>query len=60
MFLMSLTNFGEYYNAFPRTEHEYEAKVRIMYTNKIFYTGSQTHIHKEAKAAKECFTSSTH
>ncbi|XP_030754916.1 transient receptor potential cation channel subfamily V member 3 isoform X2 [Sitophilus oryzae] len=27
MFLMSLTNFGDYYNAFARTEHEYEAKV---------------------------------
>lgn len=28
MFLMSLTNFGDYYNAFPRTEHEIEAKVK--------------------------------
>ncbi|CAG9764155.1 unnamed protein product [Ceutorhynchus assimilis] len=28
MFLMSMTNFGDYYNAFARTEHEYEAKVR--------------------------------
>nr|CAH7722831.1 unnamed protein product [Callosobruchus chinensis] len=27
MFLMSLTNFGDYYDAFARTEHEYEAKV---------------------------------
>lgn len=27
MFLMSLTNFGDYYNAFARTEHEYVAKV---------------------------------
>ena len=27
MFLMSMTNFGEYYNAFSRTEHEYVAKV---------------------------------
>ncbi|XP_023309951.1 transient receptor potential cation channel subfamily V member 5 [Anoplophora glabripennis] len=27
MFLMSMTNFGEYYNAFARTEHEYEAKI---------------------------------
>ncbi|CAG9827226.1 unnamed protein product [Diabrotica balteata] len=26
MFLMSLTNFGDYYDAFARTEHEYEAK----------------------------------
>ncbi|CAG9764165.1 unnamed protein product [Ceutorhynchus assimilis] len=28
MFLMSMTNFGDYYNAFARTEHEYEAKRR--------------------------------
>lgn len=27
MFLMSMTNFGEYYSAFERTEHEYEAKL---------------------------------
>jgi len=27
MFLMSMTNFGDYYNAFSRTEHEYEAKI---------------------------------
>lgn len=27
MFLMSMTNFGDYYGAFERTEHEYEAKV---------------------------------
>ncbi|KAL1493977.1 hypothetical protein ABEB36_009655 [Hypothenemus hampei] len=27
MFLMSVTNFGDYYNAFSRTEHEYEAKI---------------------------------
>ncbi|XP_057668262.1 transient receptor potential cation channel subfamily V member 5 [Diorhabda carinulata] len=27
MFLMSLTNFGDYYDAFARTEHEYEAKI---------------------------------
>lgn len=27
MFLMSLTNFGDYYGAFQRTEHEYEAKL---------------------------------
>lgn len=27
MFLMSLTNFGDYYSAFSRTEHEYVAKV---------------------------------
>jgi hypothetical protein len=27
MFLMSMTNFGDYYGAFERTEHEFEAKV---------------------------------
>ncbi|CAH1105223.1 unnamed protein product [Psylliodes chrysocephalus] len=27
MFLMSLTNFGDYYDAFARTEHEIEAKI---------------------------------
>ena len=27
MFLMSMTNFGDYYAAFERTDHEYEAKV---------------------------------
>ncbi|XP_066261060.1 transient receptor potential cation channel subfamily V member 5 [Euwallacea similis] len=27
MFLMSMTNFGDYYTAFSRTEHEYEAKM---------------------------------
>ncbi|XP_022906014.2 transient receptor potential cation channel subfamily V member 5 [Onthophagus taurus] len=27
MFLMSLTNFGDYYTAFSRTEHEYVAKL---------------------------------
>lgn len=27
MFLMSMTNFGEYYDAFARTKHEYEAKI---------------------------------
>ncbi|KAJ8961285.1 hypothetical protein NQ318_008970 [Aromia moschata] len=27
MFLMSMTNFGDYYDAFSRTEHEYEAKI---------------------------------
>ncbi|XP_049822636.1 transient receptor potential cation channel subfamily V member 2 [Aethina tumida] len=27
MFLMSMTNFGDYYDAFARTEHEYEAKI---------------------------------
>lgn len=27
MFLMSLTNFGDYYVAFEKTKHEYEAKV---------------------------------
>lgn len=30
MFLMSMTNFGDYYGAFARTEHEYEAKVIIL------------------------------
>ena len=27
MFLMSMTNFGDYYVAYERTEHEIEAKV---------------------------------
>lgn len=27
MFLMSMTNFADYYGAFERTEHEYEAKL---------------------------------
>lgn len=27
MFLMSMTNFGDYYGAFERTQHEIEAKV---------------------------------
>ena len=27
MFLMSLTNFGDYYGAFEKTEHQFEAKV---------------------------------
>lgn len=27
MFLMSMGNFGDYYGAFERTEHEFEAKV---------------------------------
>lgn len=27
MFLMSMTNFGDYYGAFERTEHEMLAKV---------------------------------
>jgi hypothetical protein len=27
MFLMSMTNFGDYFSAFDRTEHEMEAKV---------------------------------
>ncbi|XP_060516744.1 transient receptor potential cation channel subfamily V member 5 [Cylas formicarius] len=27
MFLMSMTNFGDYYEAFARTEHEFEAKI---------------------------------
>jgi len=30
MFLMSLTNFGDYYGAFERTDHEIEAKVRSL------------------------------
>lgn len=36
MFLMSLTNFGDYYNAFTRTEHEYVAKVLIIYIQRNF------------------------
>lgn len=28
MFLMSMTNFGDYYGAFEKTEHEMEAKAR--------------------------------
>jgi hypothetical protein len=39
MFLMSLTNFGDYYGAFERTEHEVEAKVMHMLTFK-YSTGS--------------------
>lgn len=27
MFFMSLTNFGDYYGAFEKTDHEIEAKV---------------------------------
>ena len=27
MFLMSMTNFGDYYGAFERTKHEMEGKV---------------------------------
>lgn len=27
MFLMSMTNFGDYFGTFDRTEHEFEAKV---------------------------------
>ncbi|XP_044267903.1 transient receptor potential cation channel subfamily V member 5 [Tribolium madens] len=27
MFLMSMTNFGDYYTAFEKTDHEYEAKM---------------------------------
>lgn len=38
MFLMSMTNFGEYYNAFSRTEHEYEAKVKLFATKTNFYS----------------------
>lgn len=30
MFLMSMTNFGDYYGAFARTEHEYVAKVQYI------------------------------
>jgi hypothetical protein len=30
MFLMSMTNFGDYYGAFERTEHEFEAKVSLI------------------------------
>jgi hypothetical protein len=29
MFLMSMTNFGDYYDAFENTEHEMEAKVTL-------------------------------
>lgn len=29
MFLMSMTNFGDYFGAFERTEHEFEAKVQV-------------------------------
>lgn len=29
MFFMSLTNFGDYYSAFERTDHEIEAKVSL-------------------------------
>jgi len=36
MFLMSMTNFGDYYGAFERTEHEFEAKVTNMMTFKHF------------------------
>ncbi|KRT81461.1 ion channel, partial [Oryctes borbonicus] len=32
MFLMSLTNFGDYYSAFSKTKHEYVAKVQISLT----------------------------
>ena len=37
MFLMSMTNFGDYYGAFERTEHEFEAKVINMTTFKYYY-----------------------
>ena len=30
MFLMSMTNFGDYYVAFARTKHEMEAKVILL------------------------------
>lgn len=36
MFLMSMTNFGDYYGAFERTEHEFEAKV--LYSLHQIYT----------------------
>lgn len=32
MFLMSMTNFGDYYGAFERTEHEFESKVFFLFT----------------------------
>lgn len=35
MFLMSLTNFGDYYAAFEKTEHEYVAKVSMLILNEI-------------------------
>lgn len=36
MFLMSMTNFGDYYTAFDRTDHEVEAKVyNLNYLKKI-------------------------
>lgn len=31
MFLMSLANFGDYFAAFERTDHEFEAKVYIFF-----------------------------
>jgi hypothetical protein len=34
MFLMSMTNFGDYYSAFEQTNHEVEAKVMHMLTFK--------------------------
>jgi hypothetical protein len=37
MFLMSMTNFGDYYGAFERTEHEFEAKVKYELTFKYFF-----------------------
>jgi hypothetical protein len=41
MFLMSMTNFGDYYSAFERTEHEFEAKVSSNAYIKIvlYFTG---------------------
>jgi len=32
MFLMSMTNFGDYFGTFDRTEHEFEAKVLFLNT----------------------------
>jgi len=36
MFLVSRTNYGDYYGAFERTEHEFETKVMLMLTLKYF------------------------
>lgn len=38
MFLMSLTNFGDYFSAFERTDHEFEAKVKLIHKKIIFKT----------------------
>lgn len=37
MFLMSMTNFGDYYGAFERTDHEMEAKVKSFHLRLEFY-----------------------